>query len=87
MRIAQVAFRFDAPGGVETTVRELARRLQAAGDAVEVYASDLYDEARWERRAFPPEVEGIPVHRFRAHRRLLPGLTLPMLVGLVDALA
>jgi len=88
MKIVHVTLRFDAPGGVETNVREIARRLRAAGDDVEVFASDLYDESRWERRSdFRPEVDGVPVRRFPVRRRLVPHLTLPLMVGLIDALA
>lgn len=87
MRIAQVTLRFDAPGGVETTVREIATRLLRSGESVQVYASDLYDEGRWERRNdFAPRVEGVPVHRFPVYKRLVPGLTMPLMVGLIDAL-
>ena len=88
VRIAQVALRFDSPGGVETTVLELSRRLRAAGDDVQVYASDLEDEAAWRRGpSFRAVVDGVPVHRFPARKQLLPGVTLPTLVGLMDALA
>lgn len=88
MKIVHVTLRFDAPGGVETNVRELARRTKAAGDEVEVFASDLYDEAGWERRTdFRPTVDGVPVRRFAVRRKLVPLLTLPMMVGLIDALA
>ncbi|MCI4349517.1 MAG: glycosyltransferase family 4 protein [Thermoplasmata archaeon] len=88
MRIAQVSLRFDAPGGVETTVRELSRRLRTSGDDVTVYASDLYDEGRWERRSrFAPNVDGVPVERFPVYRRLVPGVTMPLMVGLIGALA
>jgi glycosyltransferase involved in cell wall biosynthesis len=88
VKIAQVTLRFDAPGGVETNVREISRRLRASGEEVTVYASDLYDEARWERRdRYAPEVDGVPVRRFPVHKRLVPGLTMPMMVGLMDALA
>lgn len=89
MRVAQVSLRFDSPGGVETTVREISRGLRAAGDDAHVYASDLVDEPAWRRGdAFRPSVDGIPVHRFRAIRRsVMPRLSLPMMVGLVDALA
>ncbi len=88
MKVVHVALRFDAPGGVETNVREIARRLKAAGDEVEVFASDLYDEARWDRRSnYAPEVEGVPVRRFPVRKRLIPHLTLPLMVGLMDALA
>ena len=88
MKVVHVALRFDAPGGVETNVREIARRLKAAGDEVEVFASDLYDEARWDRRSnYAPEVEGVPVRRFPVRKRLIPDLTLPLMVGLMDALA
>lgn len=88
MRIAQVALRFDAPGGVETTVRELSKGLERAGDSVTVYASDILDEGRWERfDGFSPTVDGVRVRRFRAYKRLLPGITMPLMVGLVEALA
>jgi glycosyltransferase involved in cell wall biosynthesis len=88
VKVAHVLLRFDAPGGVETNVREVTRRLRAAGEDVEVFASDLYDEGRWERRSnYAPVVDGIPVHRFPVRKRLVPGLTMPMMVGLVDALA
>ena len=88
MKIVHVTLRFDAPGGVETNVRELARRLQAGGDEVEVFASDLYDEAGWDRRSnFRPVVDGVPVRRFAVRKKLVPNLTLPLMVGLIDALA
>ncbi|MCI4372609.1 MAG: glycosyltransferase family 4 protein [Thermoplasmata archaeon] len=88
MKIAQVTLRFDAPGGVETNVREVSRRLRSAGEEVEVYASDLYDEARWDRRNdYAAEVDGVPVHRFPVRKRLIPGLTMPMMIGLMDALS
>lgn len=88
MKVAHVLLRFDAPGGVETNVREVTRRLRAAGEQVEVFASDLYDEGRWERRSdYAPVVDGVPVHRFPVRKRLVPGLTMPMMVGLIDALA
>jgi len=88
VKVAHVLLRFDAPGGVETNVREVTSRLRAAGEDVEVYASDLYDEGRWERRAnYAPVVEGVPVHRFPIRKRLVPGLTMPMMIGLIDALS
>jgi glycosyltransferase involved in cell wall biosynthesis len=88
LKVVHVTLRFDAPGGVETNVRELARRQRAAGFDVEVFASDLYDEARWERRSnYAPTVDGVPVRRFAVHRRLIPHLNLPLMVGLIDALA
>jgi len=88
LKVAHVLLRFDAPGGVETNVREVTRRLRAAGEDVEVYASDLYDEGRWERRSnFAPVVDGVPVHRFAIRKRLVPGLTMPMMIGLIDALS
>ncbi len=88
MKIVHVTLRFDAPGGVETTVLETTRRLRDLGEEVEVYASDLYDEARWERRTdFRPEVDGVPVRRFPVRKRLMPRFTLPLMVGLIDALA
>ncbi len=88
MRVVQVSLRFDAPGGVETMVRELSRRLKAGGDDVRVFTSDLYDEGRWEvRHDFRPEVDGVPVRRFPVRKRLIPGVTLPVMIGLMDALS
>jgi glycosyltransferase involved in cell wall biosynthesis len=88
VKIVHVTLRFDAPGGVETNVREITRRLRAAGDDVQVFASDLYDEAGWDRRSnYAPVVDGVPVRRFPVRKRLVPGLTMPMMVGLIDALA
>ena len=88
MKVAIVTLRFASPGGVETNVYEVARRLITAGDATRVYASDLFDEGQWQRRTdFPAAYEGIPVEWFAVRKQLIPGLTLPMMVGLVDALA
>ena len=97
LKIVHVTLRFDAPGGVETTVREIARRLVHGGDEVEVFASDLLEESGWKRgREFRPVVDGVPVRRFAALRRpFLPpersargpgGFSLPVLSGLVEAL-
>ena len=87
MRVAQVLLRYDAPGGVETHVRELARELRTQGDQVTVFASDLFSEQGWDRRpSCSRELDGVPVERFPAVRRLIPGLTLPLLPGLVRAL-
>jgi glycosyltransferase involved in cell wall biosynthesis len=87
LRLAHVTLRFDAPGGVETTVRKVTAGLKAAGEDVQVFASDLFDESGWVRRAdYPPVVEGVPVHRFPVYKRLIPGLTLPLMTGLVRAL-
>jgi len=88
VKVVHVTLRFDAPGGVETNVREVTRRIRAAGEDVEVYASDLYDESRWERRSgYAPTVDGVPVRRFGIRKKLVPGLTMPMMIGLIDALA
>ncbi len=83
-----MTLRFDAPGGVETTVREISRRQREQGDEVEVFASDLVDEGHWQRGSqFRPTVDGVPVRRFPVRRQALPGLTLPSMVGLIDALS
>lgn len=88
MKVVHVTLRFDAPGGVETNVREVAKGLRAAGDDVRVFASDLYDEGRWERRSsYAPTVDGVPVRRFSVEKRVIPFLTMPMMGGVIDALA
>ena len=97
MKIVHVTLRFDAPGGVETTVHEVTRRLAAQGEEVEVYASDLIEESGWVRgTGFRPVVDGVPVRRFPALRRpfarlrAISGITdafsLPVMPGLVEAL-
>ncbi|MGP8078440.1 MAG: glycosyltransferase family 4 protein [Thermoplasmata archaeon] len=89
MRVIQVTLRFDSPGGVETTVRELSRRLRESGEDVKVFASDLVDEPGWVRESeFRPIVDGVPVRRFPAIKRsFLPHYPLPVMAGLVDALS
>jgi glycosyltransferase involved in cell wall biosynthesis len=87
VKIVHVALRFDAPGGVETNLREVTRRLKARGEDVWVYSSDLFDEGRWEVRANrPTTVDGVPVEWFGVRKKLVPGVTLPLMVGLLDAL-
>ncbi|MCI4346997.1 MAG: glycosyltransferase family 4 protein [Thermoplasmata archaeon] len=88
MKIAQVTLRFDAPGGVEINVREVSKRLVARGNTVEIFASDLYDESKWDRRSnFRPVVDGAIVRRFPVYKRVIPHLTLPLWPGLMAALA
>ncbi len=87
MTIAQIVFRFDAPGGVETNVREVTRRLIKRGRPVHVYASDLEREQPWTvRRERPAEVDGVPVDWFPARAGLFPPFRLPVLLGLIEAL-
>jgi glycosyltransferase involved in cell wall biosynthesis len=87
MKIAQVLLRYDAPGGVETFVREVSSKLKARGHEVRVFSSDLYDEGNWIRHENPSTVvDGITVERFPVIRQLLPGITMPMLPGLTEAL-
>jgi glycosyltransferase involved in cell wall biosynthesis len=70
MRIAHLCTRFPpAPGGVERHVRELARRMAAAGQGVDVFTSNLYREFPWEpfRSGFhEPHHDGYRVHRVPA---------------------
>lgn len=88
MNVAEVALRFDAPGGVETNVREVATRLARRGHRVRVFASDLFDESGWQRLPDASRaVDGVPVDRFPVYKRLIPGLTLPLMPGLIGALA
>ncbi|MHB1434884.1 MAG: glycosyltransferase family 4 protein [Thermoplasmata archaeon] len=87
MRVAQVLLRFGTPGGVETNVREIARGLAVQGETVRVYAGDLASEEPWIHRTDrPAEIDGVPVGWFAVRRRLIPGLTMPMMLGLIPAL-
>ncbi len=69
MKILQLCTRFPpAPGGVETHVLEISKRMRLSGHEVSVFTSDLYSETplvrmeKWDR-----QVEGVPVRRFRAY--------------------
>jgi glycosyltransferase involved in cell wall biosynthesis len=87
VKIAQVLLRYDAPGGVETNVREVSREIKAHGHEVAVFASDLYDEGNWVRHSNPSrELDGIPVERLPVIKQLLPGVTMPILPGLTERL-
>lgn len=88
MKVALVSFRFLAPGGVETNVWETAVGLRRAGADVTVFAGDLYDEGRWERRTDrPARVDGVAIEWFPTVRRMIPFVTMPMFPGLIDGLA
>ncbi len=81
MKVLQLCTRFPpAPGGVETHVLEITKRMRLAGHDARVFTSDLYSETpfvRLEQWAKGPggsaglaradEVEGVPVRRFRAY--------------------
>lgn len=68
LRVAVVCFRFseDIVGGAETSLRILARSLQAGGHRVEVLTTCNVDEANWSNRlpAGRSEAFGLPVERF-----------------------
>src|SRR5580658_605782 len=91
VKIAQVSTRYPpGPGGVERHVAEVAVRLGARGDRVDVYTSDLYREFPWQRLgAEVPREDPRPfgaVHRLRVDS--LPGpLHYPFFRGLGAALA
>ncbi|MCI4367273.1 MAG: hypothetical protein L3K08_05940, partial [Thermoplasmata archaeon] len=88
MKVAIVTLRFDAPGGVESNVKAVSKGLVDAGDEVTIYASDLFDEGGWDRRTgWRPSVNGVPVKRFPVTKRLIPGLTMPLMTGLIEALS
>jgi O-antigen biosynthesis protein len=71
-RVAVVSFRFgpDIVGGAETSLRTLARALQATGQQVEVFTTCTRSESRWrdELPAGTVTIEGLPVHRFPIDR-------------------
>lgn len=71
MDILQLCVRFHpAPGGVETHVLEVSKVLKDRGHGVRVFTSDLYKEVPFEKLGSSPEIEvvdGVQVHRFRAH--------------------
>src|SRR4029077_17042345 len=88
MKFGLVTLRFDAPGGVETNVLKISGGLRRAGEDVTIFASDLYDEGSWDRRSsWAPEVDGVPVRRYPVVKKLIPGLTLPLMPGLVRGLS
>jgi len=90
LRILMTGIRFfPAPGGAETHIFEIAKRLRAHHE-ITIFTSDLYREVPFKR--LPSDhpqflkVEGIPVRRFRGytlggdmHYVFMPGMSLPML--------
>jgi len=87
-RIAQVTLRFTPPGGIVTVVREMARRLRAEGDEVEVFASDRAVLSPSDHtKDLSREVDGITVHRFPVRDAPFGNLNLGWLTGLTKALA
>ena len=90
MKVLMTGIRFPpAPGGAETHMLEISRRLARWHD-IQVFTSDLYREIPF-RRMSPSDpgfssYKGIPVRRFRgytmggdAHYVFMPGMVLPML--------
>ena len=69
MKILQLCTRFPpAPGGVETHVLEISKRMRAAGHDVQVFTSDLFSETPFVRlKERADRVQGVPVRRFHAH--------------------
>lgn len=69
VRILQLCTRFPpAPGGVETHVLEISKRMMGAGHDVRVFTSDLYSETPFVRLSEPAgNVQDVPVTRFRAY--------------------
>ena len=69
VRILQLCTRFPpAPGGVETHVLEISKRMRLSGHDVRVFTSDLYSETPFVRMGkWDKEVEGVPVRRFKAY--------------------
>jgi glycosyltransferase involved in cell wall biosynthesis len=69
VKILQLCTRFPpAPGGVETHVLEISRRMRMAGHDVRVFTSDLFSETPFVRLKEPAnDVQGVPVTRFRAY--------------------
>lgn len=76
-----------APGGAETHVYEITKRLIVNGHEVEVFTSDLYKEIPFQRmKKHDGQYDGIRVHHFRAytlggdlHYVMMPSMFLPML--------
>jgi glycosyltransferase involved in cell wall biosynthesis len=69
VRILQLCTRFPpAPGGVETHVLEISKRMRNGGHDVSVFTSDLYSETPFVRlEKWDKAVEGVPVRRFKAY--------------------
>jgi O-antigen biosynthesis protein len=67
-RIAIVSFRFgpDIVGGAETSLRSMAKALQAAGQHVEVFTTCAVSESDWRNTLRPgtATLDGLTVHRY-----------------------
>jgi glycosyltransferase involved in cell wall biosynthesis len=87
LKVLQTCIRFPpAPGGAETHVLEISKLLKTKGYDLTIYTSDLYKEVPFTRKTdWEPEVEGIPVKRYKAHS--MPGdMHYVFIPGLVKAI-
>lgn len=87
MKIAQICFRFGAPGGVENRVYHISKELVRRGHDVTVFTSDIYNEESWEKtKDERKEIDGIRVKRLKVYRNLLPALKSPIVPDLLTEL-
>lgn len=87
MKIAQICFRFGAPGGVENRVHHVSKELVKRGHDVTVFTSDIYNEELWEKtRDERKEIDGIKVKRLKVYKNLLPTLKSPIMPDLLSEL-
>lgn len=87
MKIAQICFRFGAPGGVEHQVLQLSKELIKRGHEVVVFTSDVFSEVPWKKTHISDEVvDGIKTIRLKAYKNILPFLKSPIIPDMFSKL-
>lgn len=91
MKVLMTGIRFPpAPGGAETHILEISKRLSGMGHHITVFTSDLYKEIPFTRMSKKDKgyftYQGLTVRRYKAysmggelHYVFIPGMTLPFL--------
>lgn len=87
MKIAQICFRFGAPGGVESHVYHISKELIRRGHEVTVFTSDLYSEEPWKKlEKTHDELNGLKIKRLNVYKNLLPMLKMPIMPDVISEL-
>lgn len=87
MQIAQICFRFGAPGGVESHVYHVSKELIRRGHEVTVFTSDLYSEEPWKKfESSHEELNGLKIKRLNVYKNLFPIFKMPIIPDVISEL-
>ncbi|MDI6707972.1 MAG: glycosyltransferase family 4 protein [Candidatus Thermoplasmatota archaeon] len=87
MQIAQICFRFGAPGGVENYVYHISKELIRRGHEVTVFTSNLYSEEPWKKfDKAHDELNGLKIKRLNVYKNLFPIFKMPIIPDVISGL-